>query len=90
MPPSPGAGALHAQAHSTVDNSPSSNTGEPKVPIVGIGIKIVRGGRFRDEDRDPASSRSKHTVVVIHKQVLWNRAKSLFWCALSIAPPFFS
>jgi hypothetical protein len=34
-------------------------------PVVGIGINIVRGERFCDEDRDPALSRSSHTLVVI-------------------------
>ncbi len=34
-------------------------------PVVNIGISIVRGGLFRDEDQDPASSGSSHTLVVI-------------------------
>ncbi len=34
-------------------------------PVVGIGINIVEGGRFHDEDRDPLSSGSSHTLVVV-------------------------
>ncbi len=34
-------------------------------PVVGIGINIVQGGQFCDKDRDPASSGSSHTFVVV-------------------------
>jgi hypothetical protein len=34
-------------------------------PVFGIGISIVQGGQFHDEDRNPASSGSSHTLVII-------------------------
>jgi hypothetical protein len=35
-------------------------------PVARIGINIVCGGRFRDEDHNPMSSGSSHTLIVIH------------------------
>jgi hypothetical protein len=34
-------------------------------PVVGIGINIVQGGQFCDKDRNPASSGSSHTLVIV-------------------------